>query len=124
MLGAAASMTVQIMVWTRAANRAADEERQAWQEAANCLELLTAEGYDAVTPQRAAGCRLSQGLAAALGAGQLTVTVVDLEEPNRPKRITAEVTWDGAGPRRRSVRLATIMYAAPAGGKMKEGASP
>jgi type II secretory pathway pseudopilin PulG len=120
-LAAATGMTAQVVVWTRAASRAADAERLAWQEASNCLELLTAEGYEALTPQRVAECRLNDATAAALGAGQLTVTLTALDERGSPKRILAEVSWeDRAAGRKRAVRLTTIVYTA-AVEKTKEG---
>jgi type II secretory pathway pseudopilin PulG len=122
-LAAAAAMTAQVIVWTRAAARAADEEQVAWQEASNCLELLTAEGYEAITPERAAECRLSPGAVGALG-GQLGVTVVELEEPSRPKRLTAEVTWEAAAARQRSVQLTTIVYPPLLRDKRKEQPNP
>ena len=121
-LAAAAVMTAQVVVWSRGAARAADEERLAWQEASNCLELLTAEGYEAATPRRAGEYRLSAASTAALSAGQLTVSVTPLEEPLRPKRITAEVTWEaGASQPRREVRLTTVLYPPRRSG---EGAKP
>ncbi len=121
-LGAAAVMTAQIAPWSRAAARSADEERLAWLEASNCLELLTAEAYDAITPRRAGECRLSDVSAAAISAGQLTVTVTPVEEPLRAKRITVEVAWEaGASQPRRAVRLTTVLYAPPRPG---EGGKP
>jgi prepilin-type N-terminal cleavage/methylation domain-containing protein len=119
-LGAAAVMTAQVALWSRAAARTADQERLAWHEASNCLERLTAEAYEAVTPARAGQFRLSEECSAALSAGQLTVTVKPVEQTLPGKRITVEVTWEaGAAQRRlaaqprRAVRLTTILYAPP-----------
>jgi hypothetical protein len=121
-LGVAAVLTAQVTLWSRTAARAADDERLAWHEASNCLERLTAEAYDALTPRRAGECRLSDETAAALSAGQLVVVITPLDGPRSAKRITAEVTWE-AGPSqgRRAVRLTTIRYAPRPSG---EGAKP
>jgi prepilin-type N-terminal cleavage/methylation domain-containing protein len=117
-LAAAGVMTAQVVVWSRAAARVADEERLAWQEASNCLELLTAEGYEAVTPRRAAECRLSDVASAGISAGQLVVTVTALDEPLPSKRITAEVAWElGDAQTQRTVRLTTVLYAPRRDGK-------
>ena len=124
-LAAAGVMTVEIVVWSRAATRAIDEERLAWHKASNCLELLSAEGYETVTPRRAAECRLPEASRAALTAGELSVTVTPLDEFPRRKRITAELSWE-AGPAqpRRVVRLTTFLHSPGDRPKSAKGEGP
>lgn len=94
-----------------------DARLDAQDAAANALEAARAADWDALTPAWAAGQTLPPHLAARLSDGALAVTVAP--EPGRPrvKRVTAVVTWTGAGKRpARPVALVGLFAARAAGG--------
>jgi hypothetical protein len=110
-LGTAAIMLLQLIAWTNAGRRALDEQRLAWQEASNCLTLLSAEGYAALTPERAAQCALSEAARRKLPEAKLNVAIEPVSEPTHAKRIVVEISWQPRlGNSSAPVRLTTFVY--------------
>jgi prepilin-type N-terminal cleavage/methylation domain-containing protein len=110
-LGLAATATLHLVAASNATQRAIQEQRVAWQEASNCLEELTAEGFAALTDERLARCRLGETTLQLLTDGKLTASVAPVADEPVAKRVTVEVTWKPRlGERCPTVRLTTFVY--------------
>jgi hypothetical protein len=93
-LTTAAVIAAQLGTWSLIERCRTEERLAATDAAANVLEAARAQKWGDLTPEWAAGQRLSDFVAARLGDGTLVVRVID--EPDRPhvKRVTVVIEWD------------------------------
>jgi prepilin-type N-terminal cleavage/methylation domain-containing protein len=93
-LATAAVVAAQLATWSMTERTHTSERLAVMDAAANIMEMARAQTWADLTPEWAAGQRLSEPLAARLGDGTLTVRVTP--EPDRPhvKRVTVEIQWD------------------------------
>jgi type II secretory pathway pseudopilin PulG len=96
-LSALVGLVVDLLVSTRAQERAADRRVLATLEAANAAEQVTALGWDRTTPDRLEEIRLSQPAQQALPSGELAIAAVP--ESDKSRRIEIQVRWHGPGGR-------------------------
>lgn len=93
LLAAAMVLTVQILGWLASERRAADRRERAALEAANLMEHLTAQPWDAITPEAAGALELSSSAHQALPGAELKATVTRTEGDPPAKRIGIALRW-------------------------------
>jgi Tfp pilus assembly protein PilV len=109
----AATLTVVVALLTSVARQrqGASRHAQAVVVVDNLLERLTAEPFDAITPQRADELRQSLDVAETLPNGEVTVHISDAAGSPPGKRIEVDVSWrtGNSGPSPRHA-VATWVY--------------
>jgi Tfp pilus assembly protein PilV len=108
LLAAALSAAVTVLGMVARQRRGAELRAQAIEQADNVLERLTAEPWDAITPQRVDAWGLSAKVAAALPDGELSVEMSSPLTNVTTKRIDISVAWSPAGGDIQRVRLTTF----------------
>ena len=98
--------------------RAAERHNWALTEASSCLERLSAEPWDALTPQRVGAETLSPSAREVLGPTATLVTKVkDVAAEPASRKIDVEIRWTNDGRPAPSVRLTTWRYRIASGGQ-------
>lgn len=110
LLGAAMTMTVQVLGHAGRVRRDADHRQQATLEVGNLMERLAAISFDELTDARAQNLKLSETTAHLLPDAQLSIAVKD-ERPaadRTSKRLAVKLQWRGrSGEWEAPVRLVT-----------------
>jgi hypothetical protein len=110
MLTIAMALTVQVLSYAGQQRRAADQRQRAIVEAANAMERITAEPFEAVTAERARRLAVSPESAGSLPGAELAVEVAE-ESPGpgrSAKRVAVRLRWKGrSGEWEAPVRLVT-----------------
>jgi len=93
-LTTAAVLVAQLATWSMIERTRTDDRLAAMDAAVNIMESVRARPWSELTPEWAAGLKLSEPVAGRLKDGELSVRVTP--EPDRPhvKRVTVEVHWD------------------------------
>ncbi len=93
-LATAAVLAAQLGTWSLIEHGRTEDRLVAADAAANVLEAARARGWADLTPEWAAGQRLTDAVAVRLADGKLAVHVEP--EPDRPhlKRVTVLIEWD------------------------------
>jgi len=108
MLAVALSVVVTLLGAVARQRRAADLHARALEEADNLLERLTAEPWDAITPERMAELGFAAKVADALPEGELRIDMTSPSDAPATKRIDLAVGWRAAvGQSIHRVRLTT-----------------
>ncbi len=97
LLGAAMTMTVQVLGHAGRVRRDADHRQRATLEVGNLMERLAAIPFDELTDARARGLKLSESTARLLPDSELSVSVTE-EKPaadRRSKRLAVKLRWRG-----------------------------
>jgi hypothetical protein len=97
MLTIAMALTIKVLSYAGQQRRAADQRQRAIVEAANAMERITAEPFDAVTAERARRLSRSPASAGSLPGAELAVEVSE-ESPGpgrSAKRIAVRLRWKG-----------------------------
>ncbi|HEV3021832.1 MAG TPA: hypothetical protein VGX76_05175 [Pirellulales bacterium] len=108
LLAATLSAVVAMLGMVARQRRGAELRAQAIEQADNVLERLTAEPWDAISPQHAEELGLSAKIAAALPNGELRVEVTSPPASATTKRIDVSIAWSPAGRDIQRVRLTTF----------------
>ncbi len=110
LLTIAMGLAVKVLSYAGQQRRAADQRQRAIALAANAMERITAEPFDAVTPERARRLAISPESTGSLPGAELAVEVAD-ESPGpgrSAKRIAVRLRWKGrSGEWEAPVRLVT-----------------
>lgn len=110
-LGAALVLTVELLGWLGAAQKADVRRRWAGLEAENTLERLTTLPIAELTREKVDGMGLSQRAEKALPGGRLDVTLAEQSGPPSSMRLTVTVRWnDRTGRPAAPVRLTGWVY--------------
>ncbi len=110
LLGAAMTMTVQVLGHAARVRRDADHRQRATLEVGNLMERLAAIPFDELTEARARGLTLSEATTRLLPNAELAVSVKDEKPaPDRAsKRLAVRLRWRGrSGEWEAPVRLVT-----------------
>jgi prepilin-type N-terminal cleavage/methylation domain-containing protein len=94
LLAAAATISVEIVLLSATAQRAAARQHMAAREAANVMERLMAMPYDELTPEAARRAKLAKPAADALPEAKLDVAVEEGRDAGVPsKRVKITLSW-------------------------------
>jgi Tfp pilus assembly protein PilV len=116
LLAVGLTCTVQVLSWMAAERRDSQHRQFALQAAANCLERLSAEPWDALTPARIEALKLGEAVEQSLPGGKLEVEVLTDLQQRDARRIVVEVGWKGrTGMREGPVRLVAWRWRQQAG---------
>ena len=108
LLAVALSAVVSTLAVVARQRRGAELHARALEEADNLLERLTAEPWEAITPERIVQLGFDQLVADALPEGELRIDVVTPADAPATKRIDLAVAWRPAvGKATNQVRLTT-----------------
>jgi Tfp pilus assembly protein PilV len=106
----AMTLTVKVLGYASLQHRAAEHRQRAELEAANVMERITADPYEAITVERARQAALSAASRATLPGAELVVDVAE-DSPGAgrsAKRIAVRLRWRGrSGEWEAPVRLTT-----------------
>ena len=94
-LGAALTVSVQMLSAVAASDREAARRTTALAEAGNTLEQLTSTSWEKLTPELAAATELSPSAASQLPGGASKVNIEELDTQPPAKRMSVEVRWQG-----------------------------
>ncbi|MFV2067192.1 MAG: hypothetical protein ACC645_09455 [Pirellulales bacterium] len=110
-LAALLAVISRAMIVTGRQQQAITRRTWAAEAVANLQERMTAQPWDAITPELAAGITLSAESRRHLPAARLQVEVAPTEDQLRAKRITVTIDWQhGTGRAVRPVRLVTWVF--------------
>jgi Tfp pilus assembly protein PilE len=111
LLLALTAVCVKYFAVTAMQRRALDQRQTALSEAANIMELLTAEPWSNLTPETLAKISLSPETKSALIEGELKIDLTDENTKPNAKRITVTIRWqDQNGQWIEPVRLVAWRY--------------
>jgi Tfp pilus assembly protein PilE len=111
LLLALTAVCVKYFAVTAMQRRALDQRQTALSEAANIMELLTAEPWSNLTPETLTKISLSPETKSALIEGELKIDLTDENTKPNAKRITVTIRWqDQNGQWIEPVRLVAWRY--------------
>ena len=111
LLSAVMVTTVPLLGWVAAERQAADRRQFAQLEAANVMEQISLEDWNAITQQSLERIKLSEHAASYLKEARLKFRVDQLPGPPVAKRITIELDWKNRADQYVSpVRLTAFRY--------------
>jgi hypothetical protein len=96
MLAAALSVVVTMLGAVARQRRAAELHARALEEADNLLERLTAEPWEAITPERIAELGFAAKIADSLPEGELRIDMTSPSDAPATRRIDLAVGWRAA----------------------------
>jgi hypothetical protein len=116
LLSIAMTLTLKVLGWAAHDGRAAERRERGVLEVANLMEQITAYRFEEVTPELAAGLKLSEPARESLPDAQLSVELKDgdraASEGLAAKRIAIRLRWRGArGSWEAQVRLTSWIFA-------------
>jgi hypothetical protein len=117
LLGAVLALAVPTLRWVGFEQRAAEQRQLAIVEAANLMDRITSEPWEALTADRAAAVTLSEPARQQLPQARLKVTIDARPDSPDEKRVTIELAWkDRAGVTMSPVRVTAWVHRRRANG--------
>lgn len=92
-ISAASVVAIAAISANFASQRTSDRLQYATQELANQMERVSALSWEALTPEALAEIKLDQTAQTRIPGARLSLTLQDVSEPQRSKKVTGEIVW-------------------------------